>query len=149
MAAHQIIVDESHFPLVFLKFPAHVDADVVAAFCARYDKMLAREQRFVNVTDATLVAERPPATVRQQLADWSRDNDARMVRLSCGDARVVKSSIIKGAMTAVGWLHKPKVQQEWFSSMEEATSWAIQQLDAAHVPIPADVRSRFTLRTAT
>jgi hypothetical protein len=149
VAANEITVDESCLPLVFLKFPAHVDADSVARFCARYNEMLARERRFVNVTDATLVSERPPATVRQQLADWSRENDARMVRLSCGDARVVRSSIIRGAMTAVSWLHKPKVPQEWFSSKEEAITWAMGQLDAGNVAIPPEIRRRFTIRAAT
>ena len=121
-------------------------ADAVTPFRARYNRMLERERRFVNVTDATLVVDRPPATVRKLLADWSRDNDERMVRLSCGDARVVRSAIIRGAMTAVLWLHKPKVSQEWFSSMDDAVSWAIHQLDAAQVAIPPEVRSHFTKR---
>jgi hypothetical protein len=149
VASNEIVVDESHFPLVFLTFPARVDEVTVTAFFARYNRMLERGRRFVNVTDATLVADRPPATIRKQMADWSRENDERMVRLSCGDARVVRSSIIRGAMTAVIWLHKPKVPQEWFSSMDDAVRWAIGQLDAAEVPIPPEVRSRFTQRAAT
>ncbi|MBL8741494.1 MAG: hypothetical protein JNK04_10385 [Myxococcales bacterium] len=149
MSTSDIIVDESCFPLVFLTFPPQVDAEMVTKFCARYDRMLDRGRPFANVTDVTLVTERPAATIRKQLAEWSRSNDARMVKLSRGDARVVRSSLIRGAMTAVGWLHKPKTPEEWFSSKEDAIAWAIKQLDDARVPIPSAVRERFTMRTAT
>lgn len=140
--APPIIVDDSCFPVVLTIFPARVDERSIAAYFKQFGSILDRGQPFVSVADATLATERPPPTVRKQLADWTHSIEPRLVHLSKGDARVVQSSLIRGAMTAIGWLHRTPVPQEWFTSMAGATEWALARLDEAAVDVPPLVRQR-------
>jgi hypothetical protein len=142
MADPRFEVDESSFPLVFVRAPEAFSMESLELFFRDYERMLSRNQPFANVTDVTRVRERPPAVARQRLAEWTKSIEPRVVRYSKGDARVVKSGIIRGAMTAVGWLHQHPVKQQWFSSHEEAVTWAIERLEDAGVELPEHVRKR-------
>ncbi len=139
-------IDESAFPLVFINVSEGAEVAQLEEFFAAYERMLARNQPFANVTDVSRVRARPNALVRQRLAEWTRSIEPRVVRLSKGDARVVDNALIRGAMTAISWLHQHPVKQEWFSNREEATAWAIQRLEEAGVSIPAAVQRRVALR---
>jgi hypothetical protein len=140
------VIDESAFPLVFINVSEGAEVAQLEEFFAAYERMLARNEPFANVTDVSRVRSRPNALVRQRLAEWTRSIESRVVRLSKADARIVNNALIRGAMTAIGWLHQHPVKQEWFSNREEAVAWAIERLEDAGVDIPAVVRSRLALR---
>lgn len=136
-------VEEAWFPLVVITVPEQLDLAVVDRFSARYGRILARKLPFVTLSDASQVTSRPDALVRKRIAEWSRDIQPQLVELSKGDARVVKSALIRGAMTAVGWLHQHPVEQKWFTTVEDAAHWSLDRLAQAHVPIPSAVKARF------
>lgn len=141
-------IDASGLPLVLVTAPAEIDMGWVDTFIGGYEPLLRRGEPFVTVTDVTRVCSRPPPTVRKALAEWSREVEPLLVKCSKGDARVVQSAIIRGAMTAVGWVHQHPVPQQWFGTLGEAVTWALARLDAERVAVPAQVRARFERRAA-
>ena len=151
MSTHRhgdVIFDESCFPVIYQTFPARLDWEAVERYCRQFERYLERGEPFVSVADATAVTERSVPTVRKRLADWTRETEPDFVRLSKGDARVVQNAIIRSTMTAINWLHKSPVPQEWFTSADQAMGWAIARLDAAYVFVPAAVRDRALKRVA-
>lgn len=139
-------IDESAFPLVFINVAEGAEVRQLEEFFAAYERMLARNEPFANVTDVSRVRERPNAVVRKRLAEWTRSIESRVIRLSKGDARVVDNALIRGAMTAISWLHQHPVKQQWFGNRDEAIAWAIERLVEAGVHVPAAVASRVMLQ---
>ncbi|NUO53021.1 MAG: hypothetical protein HOV80_29595 [Polyangiaceae bacterium] len=139
-------IDESAFPLVFINVAEGADVAQLEQFFAAYERMLSRNEPFVNVTDVSRVRARPDALVRKRLAEWTRSIEPRVVRLSKGDARVVDNALIRGAMTAISWLHQHPVKQEWFGNRDEAVAWAIERLEEAGVHVPIAARNRLALQ---
>src|SRR5690606_27472498 len=76
---------------------------------AGYAKLTARRERFVVITDTTLIAEVPSALVRKQLAALLNEPEfaSEMRRYQVGAGLVVDSVVIRGALTALLWLWTP------------------------------------------
>jgi hypothetical protein len=123
-----------------IRVPAALDDSMLDRFFQTYEAVMARGQRFVTVTDATAVASRPTPVVRRRLAEWTSKVEKDLIVLSVGDARVVESALIRGAMTAIGWVHQHPIEQKWFTKTEDALELAIGRLDSAGVAVPPEAR---------
>jgi len=44
-------------------------------------------------------------------------------------AIVTDSALVRGAMTAVNWLHRPRVPTTYVATLEDAERWARERLD--------------------
>ncbi len=141
-------VDTVAFPIILIRIPADPDERTLEAFFASYEAVIARGQRFITISDATAVSSRPSPVVRKRIADWTSKIEPKMVALSVGDARVVQNALIRGAMTAIGWLHQHPIEQKWFTTLDEAVAWSLEKLDHAGVAVPPHARSILTTRTA-
>jgi hypothetical protein len=58
-----------------------------------------------------------------------------------GSAKVIVSPLARGAMTAVQWIHKPKVPELICATMLEACDFCIARLDEARIPLTPAVRA--------
>lgn len=142
----EVVFDDSCFPLIYQVLPPRLDVEAADRYCRRFEQFLLRGEPFVSVADASAVTERGVPMVRKRLADWSRTNEPAFVRLSKGDGRIVKNAVIRGTMTAINWLHRTAVPQEWFTSPEEAIRWAVARLDESRVHVPPSLRMRALAR---
>jgi hypothetical protein len=126
-----LALDDRTFPVVFATWIGHSDESLIRAFYAWNDEQLKRVTRekcaFALITDAIL-AERPEAPVRSLIADLTREmqrTHAVAETYRTGSIVVLESALVRGALTAVGWL-MGGMQTEYAPACAEA----IQRIEA-------------------
>ena len=80
------------------------------------------------------------ATQRKTLNEWRRQTHDLSLATSLGIVFVAPSAIIRGVLTALFWLGSFGVSHKVVSTLDEAVQWAIQQLEAAKLPVPERLR---------
>jgi hypothetical protein len=131
MPRPRVTIDERRWPLVFATWPAEPLGD------AEFEEMVLAMSRFTRrgepyavVHDARRAARPTPrqrafaATHQQADAEASR----RWLR---GAALVVSTPLIAGVATAINWITPSPYPQKFFSSIESAEAWAVEQLETA------------------
>jgi hypothetical protein len=109
------------------------------ALFAKVDELvIARKQPYVMVTDTRRVKSIPGADVRKFMADWMKKNSVG--HTSLGSVTIVRSALVKGALTALYWLFQPPNPQGVAGDWSEAHRWSVEHFDTAHVPIRPSVR---------
>ena len=83
---------------------------------------------------------------RATIAEWTKRIEPLVRSYSKGHAVVVDNALVRGAMTAVSWLHKTPVPEAFFTRYDEAVDWCIGQLEKSAIVVPAALRSRGTKR---
>lgn len=124
-----ITIDEGRFPLVTVTFVGDVSNDEFKAYLERLDRLLARGEPNAMVMDARRSA-RSPAIQRKLQADWIKEREALLRRLSCGTAFVITSPLVRGVLTAILWLQPMPQPHTVVATPEEAEAWAIAKLRA-------------------
>jgi proteasome lid subunit RPN8/RPN11 len=78
----------------------------------------------------------PPAGAgeRRRMADIVSVADRKSGRLICGSAVVTDSAIMRGVLTAVGWIHSPPYPLRPFADDHEARAWLRERLAEALGP---------------
>jgi hypothetical protein len=115
-------------PLIVMTVHDNLSIDDINGLFASWQEILARKQRFAAIADVRAAHGMPSAKERAHIADWTKRIEPMSIQYSLGTANVVSSSLVRGAMTAIDWLHKPKVPQMHFSNMVEACAWCIDRL---------------------
>lgn len=134
MTAPQLTVDTSAWPLVVLTFAGDPSVEAVHAHLKEIeDEVLSRGERFVQVVDLS-GAVRPNPAQRLAIADHQTQNEARYQELCLGEAYVVPTAELKGAMTGVFFAAKPTYEYVFVTTRDEALDWARECLGrgAAH-----------------
>jgi hypothetical protein len=139
-----IRVDTAHWPIVLLEFPEKrlSDAEFHQAMAWIADLMRDCQrtgQKNYQVTDLTRIREIAPASQRKYAAEWTKDNEALIRLASVGGANVTPSSILRGIITAIDWIHRPPTPTAVFATRAEAYLHAMVQLERAYVPLPPRV----------
>lgn len=110
------------------------------AILAKIDELVIAPKRpYVMITDTRGITEIPGADVRKLTSEWMEKN-ARG-HTSLGSATIVKSAVVRGALTALYWLFEPPSPQAVVSDWAEAHAWALAKFDAAGVTLFPSVRS--------
>lgn len=109
-----------------------------ALFEAVDQKVIARRQPYVMVTDTRRVTQIPGADVRKTMADWMKKNADG--HTSLGAVTIIKSSVVRGAMTALYWIFEPPNPQGIAGDWAEAHRWSIAKFDEAKIPLRPSVR---------
>lgn len=95
------------FPLVIVTFPPQADAAAIDRFIEGQRTVLARRALHVNLFDASAIQNMPDAACRKRLVEFTKDNVALSTRYNVASVLVVKSSIVRAAITAIHWLAPP------------------------------------------
>jgi hypothetical protein len=137
-------LDTSRFPLVIVSLSGSFSD---AAF-DEYLQSLARasferKEQSVVLFDATH-AGMATATQRKKHASWMNANEEPIKEYVLGCAFVIRSSIIRGVLTAILWLHPLPSAYVVLEAFDEAENWAILKLASVglRVPPPSALRSR-------
>jgi hypothetical protein len=119
-AAMGITLDISRFPLVVTTIGTTLLADDLEPYLADFlTRAVRRGDPFVSIVDAD---------VRARLAAWQKAHDAEGERTNRGIAIITDSALVRGAMTAVNWLHRPHVPTTYVATPEDAERWARARL---------------------
>ena len=131
--------DDRYFPIVVMRWDGL--ADIEAAkwgmdhLAGASKTAVARGTRLVSISDARR-ARRPSAEVRKYFAAESARGLPEQADVVINTYVVLDSALLRGALTAIGWL-SPSVQSvKTTATIEEAIEQALQDLEANGVARP-------------
>lgn len=127
-----------HWPLVIIDIGDAKGDTYRALFDAVDERVIARREPYVMVTDTRRVTQTPGADVRKTMSEWMKKNAAG--HTSLGAVTIVKSPLVRGALTALYWLFEPPNPQGVAADWTEAHTWALGKFDSARVPLRPSVR---------
>ncbi len=132
-----IHVDVSRLPLVVLRFEGSPSDEEFS----RYLDQVAREVFALDrphgmVVDAARLTSMS-AKQRRMQAEWMEKHDATVRRNSVGNALVITSPIIRGALTAILWIRPMPGDHVVVSTYGEAERWIVEKLRARGLTVPA------------
>jgi hypothetical protein len=124
------------WPLFITVLPPTFDLNDVEAYIVEVDAIFKRRERFASLVDTTAVAVVPGASVRLRLAEWQNESVELIRRYNVFSATVIKSAVVRGAATALNWLHRPVNEQIVVSTFAEGFAACIDRLRADGHPAP-------------
>jgi hypothetical protein len=129
------------WPIVVIEFPERrVPDPALRELLARLESLMndaaKRRERFFVVIDVTSMREIAPASQRRYAGEWNRRLDPLATAVTLGGAAVTPSSILRGIMTAVFWIHPPKRTMYTAATRREAMIKGVQVLERERIPLP-------------
>jgi hypothetical protein len=122
-------------PLVVVTVHDDLSIEDMDAMFDAFRGILAKKARFVSLADVRGAKRMPSAKERARVAENMRNIEDLSVQFSLGTAMVVSSPLVRGAMTAINWIHKPKVPQAYFDSLIEGCEWCVDRLRGAGLAV--------------
>jgi|SRR5271166_1885741 len=114
---------ERRGPIVWAVPPPELSDEAIDAILSALEEHLARATPYVLLFDLTH-AGMPNALQRQKLAAHIRDNTPRIKHCVRGVGVILRSTLVRGVVTAVFWIAPPPVPHHLFTSRAEAIRWA-------------------------
>lgn len=132
-------ISNDQMPLYRWTFPEEASDEELHA-CLRARERWATRARYhvAWVIDLSNIVK-APATQRQTLAQHLKRFDEFSVRWNAGSALIVPRAWLRGLVTAVFWISRPKSPNRLFSDPLEAENWAKKQLAAKLAEVQAEV----------
>jgi hypothetical protein len=130
-----IRIDESRFPLIVVTFVGSQDEAEFSAYLEGMTAFAERRLRAVTVFDATRAGP-TPATQRARQGAWLKKYRSIIQEYSCGSVFVIRSPLVRGALTAILWIAPIPGAHTVVGTLEEAERWAVERLRAEGVPWP-------------
>ena len=112
-------LDETAFPVIFAAFRGPVDLVPFDAYFSRLDDLCKAGRRFALIVDMSRGAV-PSPSQRKHITSAMADREAAFGRHCLGAAVVIKNPLIRGAMTAILWVHPLPYPHEIVETREEA-----------------------------
>ena len=133
MTEPQLTVNTAAWPLAVLTYAGDPPVGEVRAHLEEIETdVLARDEPFVQVVDLSR-AERPNPAQRLAIAEHQKENEERYERLCLGEAYVVPTAEVKGAMTGVFFAAKPAYDYVFVTTLDDAIAWARECLNGARL----------------
>jgi hypothetical protein len=79
---------------------------------------------------------------RKTIGEWRREVRELMRHVCVGMAMVVKTPLIRGVLTAIGWFSPEPVPVVYLNSLEEAIDWAIDACEKSGLSMPSQTIRR-------
>ncbi len=131
-----IITRADQFPLVIIEFASSYSDDDLMVGCAENATLLRRGEPFVTIRDLRSLQMVPSSAQRRYFATWEREHRELIQRNCLGIANVSESRILRGVMTAIGWLTPPPTPEVMVPTIESALRWGGELFGAEGLPIP-------------
>ncbi len=118
-----IFVDSRHYPVIIATWIGTANLDTCAWFADWYDGQLERAtkagEKIVSISD-TLDAQRPPPEVRKFFADWMNRRGDDGDDATVGSIAIIPNPLMRGALTAVGWVNEKARAVKAVATMSDA-----------------------------
>ena len=108
----------------------------VEAYIADVNRLYERRERFATLVQTSENTTVPGALERRRLADWQNDSIDSIRRYNVFTATVVRSPVVRGAMTAMHWILRPPNEQVVVDSFGVALERCMAKLRDAGCAIP-------------
>lgn len=125
-----------YWPLFVTITPSHFGIEDVDAYIADVNRLYQRRERFATLVQTSENTAVPGALERRRLADWQNDTIDSIRRYNVFTATVVRSPLVRGAMTAMHWVFRPPNEQVVVDSFAVALERCVAKLREAGCPIP-------------
>jgi len=147
--ATSIVIDERTKPVIVTSWFGEATERIIDEYfdwsSSRLARARAARERLVLLND-TFAIERPTPMVRKRLAERTKAQsveDQRAVVL--GSVVVIESALVRGAVTALGWILPSLSESQFVASIDEAIDRSLAILAKEGLPPPAGF-SRATYR---
>ncbi|HSC86129.1 MAG TPA: hypothetical protein VLC09_02615 [Polyangiaceae bacterium] len=100
---------------------------------AAFDQLWKRGEKFVTITD-TRFNETATARQRQLIGEWVKKNGPQIQRCSYGSVLIVESTLVRGALTAIGWVSQNDFTSSYVKDWDAAVKATLAILQKAGVP---------------
>lgn len=131
-----ITIDESRRPIVLVTFVGTAsDAEFDNYLRGMTEQILARREKTVTILDA-LRSDQTSAAQRRRQAEWLKSHAEDLRRYSLGTAFVIRSALVRGALTAIFWMQPLDRPHTIVASLEEAETWGRDRLREAGIVPP-------------
>jgi hypothetical protein len=129
------------WPLVVTELGDDMTDDDTVRLLQLYEGVLSRRARFVGLVDLSAMKRPPGARQRQLIAAWSEKNLLLNQQFNMGSAIVVPNAMVRGALTALGWLFRSPIAQSFEPTIPRAVDWCVQRMNEVALPVPAGLRT--------
>lgn len=125
------------FPLIVMTTKRSLAYADARAIFAAYDPIVRRGERFVSITDVRGSKGVPDSATRAAFAEESKRFEASAQHLAVASALIVESALVRGAITAVQWISKPKIPTANFTAFPPALRWVTERAQESGLVIPS------------
>lgn len=133
-----VIVDNRYVPLIVSTFIGEVELDQGLWYERVTLELIAREaqagRRVVSIHDASRVTK-TSADMRRFWAEMSARNSATLESRTLANVVVVTNALMRGVLTAVGWMNPRVASLKLFPSLDAAVAASQKLLQAAGTPV--------------
>ena len=116
--------------------PSHEALDAAFDVFRQVEK---RAGKHVTLTDTTPVRSMPDAKTRRYVAEKQTAKDAAYSARSLGAVIVMNSAVVRGAVTAIGWIKPMKIRHQYVATRLEGLRVCVQWLEAERMEVPETV----------
>jgi len=129
----RIGIDESQWPLVFVRYPKRIDDDDFSAHLRRVTEFVNRCEPWGMLNDSR-GSGHPNARQRQAIVSMYEQHEHNIRAHWRGTAIIFDSPMIVGVLTALTWLKAPVHPFKAFSDYGEGLRWVTRLLPTGSVP---------------
>jgi len=126
----RIVLHKHAWPLVITVIPSEFDLRDIEAYIPEVDALYKRRERFASLVDTTPLVSLPGASERRRLAEWQNATIDSIRRYNVFSAIVIRSPVVRGAMTAMNWIFRPPAEQLTLATFGEGFLRCIERLRA-------------------
>ena len=139
-------LDWSHLPVVMATWAGGQSVEQIDAYfdatATMLDLIEATDEQAVMLT-ITDQAKRPSALVRRRITDRTAMLADQLARVFVANAVVVNNSVIRGALTAMGWVD-PSLRVPYIQDLPRALRWARGELRSIGRDLPPSLGRHLT-----
>jgi hypothetical protein len=128
-----MVLHQSELPLLRTVIHGPVNEADYATYFAEYDAYAHRDRRWIHVVDATRATAAPSSALRRRMAEDAKGWQHRGAT-PIAIAYVIRNPIVRGALTAIHWMSRPRYPTRVASNVPDALRFTVHHLDVAGVP---------------
>jgi hypothetical protein len=144
----RVILETRYFPIVVVTIYEGWEARDLQAMFGEFEKLFQSSRRYALIVDTVRADRVPNAMERALLTDWDVANTAHTERVNVGSAIVFNSALVRGTLTAIGWVVKRNVPIVYLPTVGEAAVWSAGKLDEAGIALSSEALGYITVKGA-
>jgi hypothetical protein len=130
-------VEDKVWPFVISIIPPDPSVEFFERYFAKQMELLQRKERWVHLVDIRLVVKLPDARVRYAVAEQTKKIEDLSTRYNIGTATVIKSSVVRGILTAIHWIMPPPHPFSNVATPQEGVDYLRGCLQKADMHVPS------------